>query len=114
MPKPLDALDYIAHPEKHAVPAVVAIFGDESFLKRRAIKAIVKLVVGEHDGDFSVTTVDGDEAVWRDISDELSTMSLFGGGRRVVVLDDADAFVSKNRSSLEDHVARPRASGALV
>jgi DNA polymerase-3 subunit delta len=114
MAKPLDALDYIAHPEKHDVPAVVAVFGDEAFLKRQVLKAVVKQVVGNRDGDFSVTHVDGDEANWRDISDELSTMSLFGGGRRLVVIDDADGFVSKNRPAFEVYVAHPRASGALM
>ena len=114
MAKPLDALDYLAHPQKHPVPAVVAAFGDEPFLQRQTTKALVRQVVGERDGDFSVTHLLGDEALWRDVSDELSTLSLFGGGRRVVIVDDADSFVSKNRPALEDHVARGRSSGVLV
>ena len=52
---------------------------------------------------------------WRDVADELATVSLFGGGRpRLVILERADDFVSANRQRLEDYVAKPSRSGVLV
>src|SRR5262245_3022887 len=95
---------------------VVAAFGDEPFLKQLVLKAFRRQVVGD-DADVPVATYDCAERVpdWRDVADELSTASLFGGGNpRLVVLERADSFVSANRQRLEDYVAKPRASGVLV
>ena len=39
---------------------------------------------------------------------------MFGGGRRLAVVEDADDFVTRYRAQLEDYVARPSRSGVLV
>src|SRR3972149_6659804 len=49
-----------------------------------------------------------------DETDELATASLFGSGRRLVIVDEADDFVSEHRAELEDYVAKPHRSGVLV
>ena len=47
--------------------------------------------------------------------DELCTVSLFGGGGpKLVVLDNGDDFVKRNREKLEDYVNQPRGNGTLV
>ncbi len=46
--------------------------------------------------------------------DCLSTVALFGSGRRLVEVRDADDFVSRNRPALENYVAHPKPSGVLV
>jgi DNA polymerase-3 subunit delta len=51
---------------------------------------------------------------WRDVADELATVSLFGGGPRLVMLQRADGFVTANRQRLEEYVAKPRTSGVLL
>ena len=52
---------------------------------------------------------------WRDVADEVATVSLFGGSSpRLVILERADGFVTANRQRLEDYVARPRHSGVLL
>ena len=55
---------------------------------------------------------DGRETLLRDVTDALATRALFGGGRHLVIVDEADEFVSDNRPALEDYVAssqvRPR------
>jgi DNA polymerase-3 subunit delta len=115
MSKPLHAIDFLGPAgAKTAVPAVVAVFGDEPFLVRLVLAALKDRVLGSGDADFSLSTFDGDSADWRSVADELSTMAMFGGGRRLVVVEDADDFVSRNRPQLEDYVAAPRATGALV
>ena len=50
----------------------------------------------------------------RDVMDAVSELSLFGGGLRVIVVEDADDFVKQYREQLEDYVARPRESAVLV
>ena len=116
MTTPLHALDYLAAPAEHQVPAVCVVFGDDPFLKRLVLRAIRGQVVGD-DADVPVASHDCQERrpEWRDVADELATLSLFGGGGpRLVILEGADDFVSANRPKLEDYVARPRTSGVLV
>lgn len=114
MPKPVDALDYLANPAKHPAAGVCVLFGDESFLKRQVLAVLKDQVLSGDDADFSVTAFAGPDAAWRDIADALSTRALFGGGRHVVVVDEADEFVSGNRPALEQYVARPGTSSLLV
>ncbi len=72
------------------------------------------LVLGDGEGEFSLTAFDGPSVELKDVLDELSTLAMFGGGKRLVVVDDADAFVSRCRAELEDYVARPASGGVLV
>jgi DNA polymerase-3 subunit delta len=114
MAKPLDALDYLAHPAKHSVSGVCVLFGDESFLKRQVLGVLKEHVLSGDDAEFSVTTLAGPDATWRDVSDALSTRALFGGGRHLVVIEEADEFVSQNRPALEQYAARPGTASLLV
>lgn len=111
---PLHAFDYLAAPHKHPPPAVCVVFGDKPFLKTLALRSIRETVLGD-DPDAPFVAFQGNEAVWRDVMDELATIALFGGGgRRLVLLEDADSFVTKNRPALEDYAAKPKSSGILV
>ena len=46
--------------------------------------------------------------------DELATVALFGGGQRMVVVSEADSFVSRYRKELEDYAANRGNTGVLV
>jgi DNA polymerase III subunit delta len=111
----VSAVAYLAEPEKHPVGPVCAVTGDELFLKREVLAALRRDVLGQEQDEFSLTTFAGRSGVaLRDVLDALATVSLFGGGRRMVVVDEADDFVSENRAELEDYVAKPHRSGVLV
>src|SRR3972149_5841728 len=110
----LSALDYLAHPDKHPAVGVCAVYGDEDYLKREVLRALRRAVLGQDNGDFSLTTFAGEEVELRDVLDALSTMSLFGSDRRLVIIDGADTFVSEHRGELEDYVARPAKGSVLV
>lgn len=141
--KTLHAFDYLAQPEKHPSRPVCAVYGDEAFLRRQAILKLRETVLGGEEGDFSYTAVDGGTAEWRDVQEDLSTVAMFGGGRRLVLVEqgtsrrgassvpqkskpsDADTeedgptkggtdFVSRYRTELEDYVAKPSRTGVLV
>ena len=71
-------------------------------------------MLGGDDGEMSLSVFAGDDVELRDVLDELSTVCMFGGGRRLVWIEDADDFVSKHRPALEDYVARPGSGGVLV
>lgn len=114
MSNAIHALDFLADPAARPVPGVVAVFGDEPFLKRLVLGELRHAVLDAEDAEFSLTTLDGEEAQPRDAFDELATVSMFGGGRRMVVVEDADDFVSRYRPQLEDYVAKPKPGGVLV
>jgi DNA polymerase-3 subunit delta len=114
MAKPVDALDYLAHPDKHPVQGICVLFGDESFLKRQVLGELKEQVLSGQDAEFSVTAFSGREILLRDVFDALSTRALFGGGRHLVIVEEADEFVSQNRPALEDYAARPKAGSLLL
>ncbi|MBN2023122.1 MAG: DNA polymerase III subunit delta [Pirellulales bacterium] len=114
MSKPLDAVDYLADPKKHPCPAVCVLFGDEAFLHREALAELRRGVLGAGDGEFSLTVFEGPRAALADVFEELATRAMFGAERRLVVVEDADDFVTRYRPELEDYVARPSPTGALV
>ena len=110
-----DFLDSLADLGK--VP-VVSLFGGERYLKTMAIKQIVTAATAGQSGEdaeMGIARLEGSSAEWADVMDELCTVSLFGGGGpKLVVLDNAEDFVKKNREKLEDYVADPRGNGTLV
>ncbi len=112
--KPVVALDFLAQPDKYPARSVCAVFGNEPYLRRQAILSLRAAVLGGDDADFSLTTFDGRSALFRDVHEVLSTLAMFGGGKRLAVVEDADEFVSRYRAELEDYVARPSRSGVLV
>lgn len=112
--KPLDALDFLAHPAKNPPTPFCVLFGDEGFLKRQVLGEIKELVLSGDDAEFSTSTFDGREVELRDVMDALSTRALFGGGRHLVIVDEADDFVSKNRSALEAYAGKPKSDSVLV
>jgi DNA polymerase-3 subunit delta len=110
----LHAFDYLEAADRTDVRPVCVAAGDEPFLKSLVLAELRCVVLAGEDGEFSLTRFDGRTAEARSVFDELATVALFGGGRRLIVVDDADDFVSEHRSALEDYVAHPRATGVLA
>jgi len=115
MSNTLHAFDFLAAPADRRRPAPVCVlFGDEAFLKRLVRERLRREVLGDEDADVPVATFDGRSTQWRDVRDEVSTVALFGTGKRLVVVDNADDLVSENRAGLEQYVARPATAGVLI
>ena len=108
------ALDYLAHPEKYPPRPVCVVFGDEPFLKGEILAALRSAVLPAADAEFSFRTFVGEDAEPRSVFDELATVPLFGGGQRLVLIAEADDFVSAHRPLLEDYAAKPQATGVLA
>ncbi|MBI1900393.1 MAG: DNA polymerase III subunit delta [Planctomycetia bacterium] len=107
------ALTFLDSPPKD-VRGSCALFGDEPFLKRQCLGVLRQAVLTGNDAELSLATIDGEKAAWRDVHDELAMLGLFGAGRRLVVVEDADDFVSASRPALEDYVQRPPGKNVLV
>ena len=105
---PTESFEVIqAAPSPEKLPAVVVLFGDDSTLK----SWVLRLLTASGDAE----TVEGESSLWRDIRDEVSTVSLFDSGqRRVVIVRDADALVKKYRPEMEDYIAKPSSAGRLI
>lgn len=114
MAKALHAFDYLAAADDHAPQPVNVVFGDEAFLKRHALANLKKQALGTSDADFSLTVFEGKQAELADVLDELSTIAMFGGSSRLVLVEEADDFVSRYRPELEDYVESPRPTGKLI
>jgi DNA polymerase-3 subunit delta len=109
----LHAIDFLAQPDKYPPKPVCVAFGDELFLRRQVLLGLRHAVLSGDEGDFSLTTFEGRTAEFRVVVEELTTMAMFGG-QRLVVVDEADEFVTRFRELLEDYVARPGRSGILL
>ena len=101
----VDALEFLSHPDKHPPANVCAVFGDDAFLKGEVLAALRRQLLGGDDGEFGLSVFAGHEVQLRDVRDALASVSLFGDGQRVVIIEDADTFVSDHRPELEDYVA---------
>ena len=109
----LHAIDYLGHPDKHPPKPVCVAFGDDLFLRRQVLLGIRHAVLQGDEGDFSLTSFEGPAAEFREVLEELTTIAMFGG-QRLVIVENADDFVSRYRQQLEDYVARPGRSGILL
>jgi DNA polymerase-3 subunit delta len=105
---PSEAFDVLGSPPPvDELPAVVILFGDDATLRNWVLRLIT-------DGG-DAETVEGETAAWRDIRDEVSTVSLFDSGqRRVVIVRDGDTLVKKYRPEIEDYVGKPSSAGRLI
>ena len=114
MSKPVESLDYLADAAKHSPRPICVLFGDEPFLKRQVLTRLRGAVLAGHDAEFSSTSFAGPTATLSAVLDELSTLAMFGGGQRLVVIDQADDFVSRYRAELERYAEHPKGSSVLV
>jgi DNA polymerase-3 subunit delta len=88
---------------------VYALVGSDSFLQLQELAC----VAGELPKDAQRVDFDGETAQLGEVLDELRSFAMFGSGK-VVVVRNADVFVSRFREQLEQYVAEPSSSGTLV
>lgn len=110
----VSGLDFISNPDKYPPAGVCAIFGDEEYVKREVLAALRQKVLPGEDAELALTIFNGKETQLREVVDALSTVSLFGSGPQLVILEEADPFVTLYRAELEDYVTRPAKRGVLV
>jgi DNA polymerase-3 subunit delta len=109
----LHAFDTLTQPADWRHSPIVVLFGDESFLKQRALMMLTEDY--ENSIGFPATVFDGNQVEWRDVSDEVATVSLFGGDNpRVAIVDEADRLVTQYRDRIEAYVEQKATHGCLV
>ena len=105
---------------RRKAPPVVVIFGDEEFQKTRTLQQSLDdllppqvdraLVLCEYDG---TKPEDQGGPSLATVLDDLATLP-FLADRRVVVIRDADRFITAHRESLENYLKAPAPTGALI
>ncbi len=108
----MHALDLLLR-ERHAARPFVAVFGDDAYLRRESIATLARMASEGEDEPIEPLRFAGDRAALADVLDELRTLP-FLCGRRLVVVEDADAFVTAHRSELESYAERPSETGMLI
>jgi DNA polymerase-3 subunit delta len=109
----MDALQFLEKAAKSKPQPVYVLPGDEGFLKRQVFAALDSILLGDADAEFARTVYPGATAVWSTVRSELDTLP-FLSPRRVVVIDQADPFVTNFRPVLEKYVAAPAKNGVLI
>lgn len=111
----MHATDFIKNPVEHANVTVAVLYGSESHLRSQSRKALVAVLCGadSEDSDLGLTVFSGKDTDYKTVSDELSMVSMFGD-HRVVLIEEADDFVSKNRAQLEKYVEKPSRKSTLI
>jgi DNA polymerase III delta subunit len=88
---------------------IYALVGPDALLQQEALAEIVKQLPP----DSQRVDVEGETAELAGVLDDLRSFALFGGGK-VVVVRDAEEFISRFREQLEEYVAAPSSSAVLV
>ena len=92
--------------------SVYVLHGADAFLRDAYRKEIVDAAVAGADPQTCVTSFDA-TAELADVLDELRTLP-FLAPHRVVIVRDADAFISANREALEQYLKSPSKTACLV
>ena len=93
------------------IPPVTVLTGGQRHLKQSVLAILKKIVID--DDDTSLTSFTGRDADLQTVTDELRTMSMWSD-RRLIIVDDADEFVTKYRAGLEKYVEKPAKKSVLV
>jgi DNA polymerase-3 subunit delta len=110
----MDALAFLERAKSPIAPLYV-LHGDEAFLKRQAILALRKRALGDDADESAVSTFPGDRVQFASVWDELESLPFFSP-KRVVLVENADPFVTKFRALLEKKIEANQlpASGVLI
>ena len=95
-----------------SVKPVYVLYGEDEFLRDAHRREVTDLAVGDGDPQTCLTVFDA-SAELAQVLDELRTLP-FLAPRRVVLIRDADAFISAHRETLEDYLKSPPQTATLV
>lgn len=103
-----------------AKPPIVVIYGDEEFQKHSALnEAVDEALPAGSDRGMSIAEYDADRRgdsdglAFATVADDLGTLP-FLAERRIVIIRNADAFITAHREKLEAYAARPSPTATLI
>lgn len=108
----MDCLTFLAKPPGNTYPVYV-LCGDEDFLKRQAVTALRSRIVGDDANSMALSVYEGDTASLAKVFEDLETLP-FLSPLRLVIVENADPFVTLHRAKLEAYIGKPAAKGILA
>lgn len=109
----MDSVAFLEKSGKQPAQPIYVLHGDEDFLKRRVMLELRSRLFGTDADEFGLSTHAGDKASFATVIDELETVP-FLSPCRMVVVENADPFVTEHRGALERYIAQPAKNGVLV
>ncbi len=110
----MHALDFLRRPDApDDVRPLYAVYGDDAYLRREVLSALRRTALGGEADDMAETRFEGDQASLADVLDEVRTLP-FLVPRRLVVVENADKFVTSHRKALEHYAENPASRGTLI
>ncbi len=109
----MNALEWLKAPSQAVIRPVCVVFGDDVFLVRESIAAVCQAVFPDQEAEAGQSRFPGGASTLATVLDEVRTLPFFSR-RRLVVVDDADTFVTKYRKELEAYTEKPHDSGILL
>jgi DNA polymerase-3 subunit delta len=107
----MHATEFLSAKSPTLPTSVLVMFGSERYFRQEILHRIPG--ASSDDAELNLTRLVGDKAEIRDVMAELKTVSMFGD-QRIVMIEDADEFVSKHRAVLEKYVAQPAKGSMLI
>ena len=107
----MHATEFLSAKSPTLPTSVLVMFGSELYFRQEILHRIPG--ASGDDAELSLTRLVGDKAEIRDVMAELKTVSMFGD-QRIVMIEDADEFVSKHRAVLEKYVTQPAKGSMLI
>ena len=105
---------YLQKKSKDRPPPVAVLFGEETHLKQQCVARLTELVLGVGpDAAVGLVKFAGKDTELKTVKSELQTVGMFVSSRLVVV-EDADEFVTKYREGLEAYCLKPASRSVLV
>lgn len=105
---------YLSKKSLDRPPGVVVLYGEETHLKQQCLARLTELVLGAGpDAAVGLVKFAGKETELKTVKAELQTVGMFVSSRLVVV-EDADDFVTKYRELLEAYCLKPASRSVLV
>ena len=109
----MNALEWLRETGATPVRPVYTVYGDDSYLVRESVRRVMRTVLPGEDQESGISRFTGSATSLATVLDELFTLPFFSR-RRLVVVEEADTFVTKHRKDLEAYVARPSTTGILL
>jgi DNA polymerase-3 subunit delta len=107
------AFEFLRNPEKPGPKPIYAVVGEDAYLRRETLTAIIRVALGAEADDLAVSRYPGESAALADVLDEVRTLP-FLSRARVAIVEGADPFVTAHRKELEAYAESPAVTGVLV
>lgn len=103
----------MAKDNKNVQYPIYIIVGKNSFLVNKECENVLSSLMDDDERQMAMRTFEADKATIADVLDELRTLP-FLASKRVVLLRDADKFISNYRQQLENYFDAPSKRSVLV